>query len=322
MEQTMKQIVNRLKNAKRVAIFTHMRPDGDAIGSALALSRALDAVGVKNVACIESDLPSNLAFFDGAEKLQKSAEGEFDLFVSLDCADIQRLGVFCDLFLSAQRKGIDTINIDHHVSNTRFAKQNYVRLCAANCMNVATLISYLGASLDKKTAEYLLVGLLTDSGNFSHEDVDEEAFLLGAKLVKAGADLRYYQYNLFKRQSKARAGLYVATMQGIRYFHDDRFALIVITREAMQKYGADNGTTEGFVDFPLNIDGVEVAASVMEDKPKQYKISLRTKEYADANKIAGTFGGGGHVRAAGCMLFGELEEVIDRLSYVVSQYLE
>ena len=90
----------------------------------------------------------------------------------------------------------------------------------------------------------------------------------------------------------------------------------------MKKYGADNGMTEGFVDFPLNVDTVEVACSIMEVNFRQYKISLRTKTYADANKIAGTFGGGGHVRAAGCMLFGELEDVIDRLSYVVSQYLE
>ena len=82
------------------------------------------------------------------------------------------------------------------------------------------------------------------------------------------------------------------------------------------------GMKEGFVDFTLNIDGVEVAASIMEDKYRQYKISLRSKEYADVNKIAGTFGGGGHVRASGCMLFGEVEDVIDRLSYAVSQYLE
>ena len=80
--------------------------------------------------------------------------------------------------------------------------------------------------------------------------------------------------------------------------------------------------TEGFVDFPLNVDTVEVAASLLEIRKGQYKISLRTKTYADANKIAGVYGGGGHVRAAGCMLFGDLEDVVDRLSYTVSQYLE
>ena len=80
--------------------------------------------------------------------------------------------------------------------------------------------------------------------------------------------------------------------------------------------------TEGFVDFPLSVDGVEIAASLLEVKRKQYKVSLRSKEYADVNKLAGRYGGGGHVRAAGCMLFGELEDVLDKLSYTVSQYLE
>ena len=322
MEQTLKQIAERIQRAKRVAIVTHMRPDGDAIGGTLALSRALNAIGIEAVTLVESDIPSNLAFLKGVEQMRKTVDGEFDLLVALDCADIQRLGALSDLFLGAPRKRIDTVNIDHHISNTRFAKYNFVQECAANCMNIATLIEYLGAPFDKTTAEYLLVGLLTDSGNFSHDDVDEEAFLLGAKLVKAGADVRYYNYNLFKKQSKARAALYAMTMSGIRYFFEDRFALIVITQEAMKKCGADKGMTEGFVDFPLNIDGVEVAASIMEDKYRQYKISLRSKEYADVNKIAGTFGGGGHVRASGCMLFGEVEDVIDRLSYAVSQYLE
>ena len=110
-------------------------------------------------------------------------------------------------------------------------------------------------------------------------------------------------------------------MSGMRYYFDDRFAAIVITRDMMEKCGADNGMTEGFVDFPLNVDTVEVAAAVMEVKFRQYKISLRSKEYADVNKIAASFGGGGHVRAAGCMLFGDLEEVMDKLSFVVSQYL-
>ncbi|MBQ7770743.1 MAG: bifunctional oligoribonuclease/PAP phosphatase NrnA, partial [Clostridia bacterium] len=241
---------------------------------------------------------------------------------TVDCSDEQRLGALQDEFLSAKRKKIDTVNIDHHISNNGFAKYNYVRECSANCMNIAQLIADMGASFDKKTAEYLLIGLLTDSGNFSHDDVTEETLTLAAKLVAAGADIRYYNYMLFKKQPKARAALFTKTMSGMRYYHDDRFAVIVVSKENMELCGADNGMTEGFVDFPLNVDTVEVAASVMEVKKGQYKISLRSKEYADVNKIAGVYGGGGHIRAAGCMLFGDVEEVIDKLSYTVSQYLE
>lgn len=318
----MENIIKQIKTAKQVAIFTHMRPDGDAFGSALALSAALDNLHIANEVCVETDIPSNLAFINGIDKVKKKPENIYDLLICVDCADVQRLGALSDEFLRAARKNICTVNIDHHVSNTRYAKYNYVRDCSANCMNVARLIEYMGAPLDKKTAEYLLVGLLTDSGNFAHDDVTEETLGLAAKLVAAGADIRYYHYNLFKKQPKARAALHALVMSGMRYYFDDRFAAIVITRDMMEKCGADNGMTEGFVDFPLNVDTVEVAAAVMEVKFRQYKISLRSKEYADVNKIAASFGGGGHVRAAGCMLFGDLEEVMDKLSFIVSRYLD
>lgn len=322
MEKTLQKIADKIKAAKSVLIACHMRPDGDAYGSALALSAALDVLKIPNQVCVESDLPSNLAFIDGVDKVKKQPSGEYDLFVCVDCSDEQRLGALLEEFVKAKRLRIDTVNIDHHISNTRYAKDNYVRECSANCMNVAALIRLLGVEVNKKIAEYLMIGLLTDSGIFSHDDVDEECFLLAAELVKAGVDIRYYQYNLFKKQAKARAALFAKTMSRIRYYHEDRFAAIVITKQAMEECGADNGMTEGFVDFPLNVDRVEIAASIMEVKKGQYKISLRSKEYANVNKIAAVYGGGGHVRAAGCMLFGDVEEVLDKLSYTVSQYLE
>lgn len=322
MGNTLEQIADRLRRAKSVAIFSHMNPDGDAYGSALALARALEFFGAKTQVCIESDLPRNLRFVDGVEKVSKTPTEPYDLLVCVDCSDEQRLGALANEFFLAKRNKIDTVNIDHHVSNHGFCKYDYVRTCAANCMNVAALISYMGAPFDKKTADYLLLGLLTDSGNFSHDDVDEECFLLGAKLAKAGAEVSRYNYELFKKQPKQRAKLFGKVMGGIRYAHDDRFAAIVISKQLMDECGADPTMTEGFVDFPLNVDTVEVAASLMERKKGQWKISLRTKTYADANKIAGVYGGGGHVRAAGCMLFGDVEEVLDKLSYTVSQYLE
>ena len=320
INNTLEEIAERIKRAKSAVILTHMRPDGDAIGSALALSRALDVLGIENSVSDESDIPSNLSFLTGTEKLGKTLFKEADLYIAVDSADEQRLGALADDFRAVSRKK-DTVNIDHHVSNTRFAKYNYVRECSANCMNIAVLVEKLGVPLDKELAQYLLLGLLTDSGNFSHDDVTEETFLTAARLVKAGADIRWLNYNLFKKQSAVRAALFADTMSRIRYFFEGKFAAIVVSREAMKKFGADNGMTEGFVDFPLSVDTVEVCASVMEVKKGQYKISLRSKNYADVNKVAGTYGGGGHVRAAGCMLFGEIEDVLDRLSYTVSQYL-
>ena len=320
--ETLQQIAQRIKNAKSVLITAHMRPDGDAFGSSLALATALNKIGVQTQVCNESDIPSNLAFISGLERVQKTAKQEYDLFICVDSAELARLGALTDEFSRATKRKIDTINIDHHISNTKYAKYNFVRECSANCMNIASLIECLGIEIDKQIAEYLLIGLLTDSGNFSHDDVNEEVFMLASKLVKAGADIHYYSYNLFKKQPKERAMLFALTMSKIRYFFDDRLALITITQENMQKCQADNGMTEGFVDFPLSVDGVEVAVSVMEVKAGQYKISLRSKSQTNVNQIAGIFGGGGHIRASGCMLFGELEEVVDKISYAVSQYLD
>ena len=174
----LQQIGKLIKNAKRVAIFTHMRPDGDAIGGSLALSCALEKAGKTTQVCVENEVSPNLLFLSGVDKIKKFPEGEFDLLVMLDCADESRLGILHDDFLCAKRKQIPTINIDHHPSNPRFAKYNFVQACSANCMHVAKLIEYLGVSIDKKTAEYLLLGLLTDSGNFAHDDVTEETLSL------------------------------------------------------------------------------------------------------------------------------------------------
>ena len=322
MEHTLQQIADRIKQAKSVVIAGHMRPDGDALGSALALSCALRKLNISTQVCDESDIPSNLTFVEGIENVQKKPTAEYDLFIVVDCTDEHRLGALQEELYLAKRKRVDIINVDHHISNGRFAKYNYMRECAANCMNIATLIKCLGVQIDKEIAGYLMLGLLTDSGNFSHDDVDEEALLLAAELVKAGADICSLNYNLFKKQPKARATLFGKVMGGIRYYHDNRFAVAVIDKKTMDACGADIGMTEGFVDFPLNVETVEVAATLLETKKGQYKISLRSKTYADVNKIAGCYGGGGHVRAAGCMLFGEVEDVLDRLSYTVSQYLE
>ena len=239
----MEQIAKRIRQANRVAIFTHMRPDGDAIGSALALSAALDFLKTPNQVCVETEIPSNLTFVEGVEKIVKKPRGEYDLLIVVDCSDEQRLGALSEEYFIAKRKKIDVLNIDHHVSNTRFGKYDFVQNCSANCMHIATLIEYLGVPFDKKIAEYLLLGLLTDSGNFSHDDVTEETLLLGAKLVKAGADICRYNYMLFKRQPKERAALYAKTMSGIRYYHDGRFAVIAVTKKNMEECGADQGMT-------------------------------------------------------------------------------
>lgn len=316
----LQKIAQKIKNCDSVAIVTHMRPDGDAYGSSLALAEAIRSTGKICAVCDETPVPENLVFLPETADIQNDLPLDYGLYIACDCADVQRMGQLSAAFQEAEKRAC-SVNIDHHVSNTRFAKENFVRVCSANCMNVLALIETLDVPLTERIANLLMTGLLTDSGCFSHDDVSEETFAAAARLVSCGADVCALQYRLFKKQSKERALLHGQTMSKMRFDFDDRFAYIVVTREAMETLGAPQSATEGFVDFPLSVDSVEICASILEVKKNQYKIALRSKSYADVNRLAATFGGGGHVRAAGCMLNGNLYEVIDKLSYAVSQYL-
>ena len=182
------------------------------------------------------------------------------------------------------------------------------------------VLSAAGFEITAPISNALMLGLITDSGTFTHSDVTAHTFNVAAELRSAGADVNKINYEMFSRQKKARALLFSRALSNLRFALDDRLAFILVTQSALDETGANRSMTEGFVDFPLSVDGVEVAIALLEMKRGQYKASLRSKR-VDVNAVAATFGGGGHVLASGCMLFGEYEEVIDRLTYAVFQHL-
>ena len=159
-----------------------------------------------------------------------------------------------------------------------------------------------------------------DSGNFAHQDVTQNTFTIAAELRAAGADFPAISYAMFSRQTKNRALLYVRVLNSMRFSLDDRLVFLTVTQNDFRETDTDKSQTEGFVDFPLSIDGVEVSIALMEVKQGQYKASLRSKRIS-VNAVASEFGGGGHILASGCMLFGEYEEVIERLTYAVYKQL-
>ncbi len=314
------EIAKILKSLKSAAIFTHMRPDGDTLGSALALGRALSMAGVKTEILNEDKIPGRFSFLEGVERIKTSPSFDAGAYILVDVSAENRLGLLQDLFRRGMRKKI-TVNIDHHMSNSRFCRYNYVAECSANCQNIYKLILACGLKIDRVMAEALLAGLITDSGSFSHSDVDRETFLTAAACAEAGASAGKICYEAFKKKTKARADLYAEAISKIRYFLDGKLAVAVVRLGMLKKYGVDQDATEGIVDFALEIDTVAVSVCMMEVKRGQYKISFRSRE-TDVNEIARVFGGGGHILASGCMLFGEEEEVLERLSFTVSQYLE
>lgn len=314
------EIVGQLKKAKRVAIFCHARPDGDALGAGLALCLALRNAGKFATMHCEDLPPEKFSFLPVIRQVKRglSSKAGYDTFISVDCADVSRMGVFSEAYLKFSGT---TVNIDHHISNTYFGKFNYVSVCPASCEVMTEVFTKAGFEITKDIADLLMLGLITDSGNFTHNDVSERTFLTAAKLRAEGADVPEINYNMYARQSKERALLYGRVMNNIRFELGDKLTFIVTSLDDLKQTGADKSVTEGFVDFPLTVDGVEVSVSLMEVKKRQYKVSLRSKGKVNVNAVAATFGGGGHILASGCMIFGELEEVVDKLKYAVYQNL-
>ena len=317
---SLKEIARIIKGGKSAVIFTHMRPDGDTIGSAMALSRALSFLGIENEVLNEGEIPERFDYLNIAGEIKRCPTIDADLYICVDSSDEARLGLLRDSFLAGAKKKT-SVNVDHHISNTHYAKYNFVRECASNCENIARLIKELGVPLDREIADFLMTGMVTDSGGFTHSDVNGDSFRAAGEMADAGADVNRIYYETIKKQTRVRAEFSLAVFSRLRYLLDERLTVAVVTAELLDSYGLKSDATEGIVDFGLTIEKTEVSACLLEVKKGQYKVSLRSKGKVNVNEVAGVFGGGGHILASGCVLFGELEEVVEKINYAVWQRL-
>lgn len=314
-----KSLARKLKSEKNAALFCHLRPDGDSIGSASALAAALEKCGVFCDVYCDDPIPEKFLFIERVKRIRRDFPKDnsgYSALIAIDSADISRLGSFAQAFSAHS----NTYNIDHHVSNRFYAVTNYVRDCSSNCENVAALIDALGTETDSETANLLLMGILTDTGNFKHKNVNPSTLYTAGKLVEKGADLNNLSYLMFSAQSRERAALFSSVMGKIRYFLDGRTALVTIRLSDFEKSGAKQWETEGFIDFITGIEGVEVAVCMMESETDKYKVSFRSK-VTDVNLVAGVFGGGGHTLASGCMIKDEYESAVDRVVCAVKRFI-
>lgn len=318
---SLNEIASVLKGASCVLVACHVRPDGDALGSGFGLCKALKNAGKRAYMLLDEAPPARLAILSGMDEFYGELPvslNEADLFVTVDCAEESRIGDFDSAYTRYKGK---TVNIDHHVSNEGFAKYNYVLPeSTATCEILPSVLQAAGFEITKEIADLFAMGLLTDSGNFSHRDVSSNTYKVAALLKDCGADLYEIGYKMFSCQTKARAMLYKRVLNSMRFELDDKLVFMTITQKDFEETQTDKSQTEGFVDYPLSIEGVEVAVSVMEVKKNQYKVSLRSRN-VNVNAVAAVFGGGGHVLASGCMLCCEYEEVIDRITHAVFQQL-
>lgn len=299
-----------------IAIFLHVRPDGDTIGSGIALYLALKSMNKQVAVFCDDVIPEKFCYINAEKTVKNQMDKNYSCFVAVDSADLGRLGGFSEYFI----KNKNTFNIDHHVSNSRYAKYNYVLDNASNCENVYDLIKAMNVSIDKDTATALITGIITDTGNLRHTNVKSQTVQSLSELVKKGGDLHTVIYYNFSLQSKERALLFGQTMTKIKYYYEGRLAMATVFYEDFERTNAKPYETEGFIDFIMGIKGVKVGICIMELEKNKFKASLRGND-TDVNAIANVFGGGGHILAAGCQYKGDYNEFIDKLLYAVKQHL-
>lgn len=313
----LEDIMHVIKSAENIVILTHKDPDGDAVGSSLAMYLALKGIN-KKVDLIIPTYPKTFNFLPGIEEIKKESNiKNYDLAIALDCGDRERLNGFVDYFDNANKK----ISIDHHGTNNMFGDYNYVNPDAAATAQVLYLIlSFLEIDISKDIAECLYTGLLTDTGGFKYSSVTLETFEIAQNLLAKGINIAEISRKVLDVMTKKELELLKRALNRIELFEDEKIAITYITKEDMQSIGSENGDHDGIVNYGRNIEGVEVSV-LLRESDTGFKVSLRSNEYVNVSDVALIFGGGGHKKAAGCVLHMGLEEAKKSILQEVKRYL-
>ena len=302
-EAELDRVVEELRNGERFLLTTHEAPDGDALGSLLAMHHILEQLGKDSVmflAAKEFPLPVEYRFLPLTDVFHEPPADVVDrVLVFLDCGNIERMPVG---FLS--REGAKVINIDHHHDNTRFGAINLVATSASCTAEIVLEIAKrLGATLTPEIASALYVALVTDTGRFMYENTGAAAHRMAAELIEAGVNVNDIYRRLYERVPIEKLRLVARALENVERYEDGRLAVTYIGAEDYRATGATEVLTEGIVDYLRALEGAAVAA-VIRDKTDggnaTRKVSLRSTDGAvDVSAIARVHGGGGHRRAAG-----------------------
>jgi phosphoesterase RecJ-like protein len=304
------EIRSKFLEAKRILVVSHIRPDGDAVGSLLGLGLALQASG-KEVQMVLSDkLPAGFRHLPGSEQVRVKAEGVFDLVVALDCSDLARIGEA--LTLPAAVSGSSTrpvdINIDHHFTNLRFGAYNLVESdAAATSEIIAQHLSEFGLSLSQPVAETLLTGILTDTLGFCTSNMSPNVLRVAANLMEAGANLPDLYHNALMSRSFDAARYWGAGLSRLQ--REGPIVWAALTLEDRHTVGYPGRDDADLINVISSIDDAEVSLVFIEQNHATVKVSWRAQPGYDVSLIALRFGGGGHKSAAGAEIPGALQEV-------------
>jgi len=292
-----------LRPARRVLLTMHRGPDGDALGSALALACTLRDLGREVTVYNPDELPYNFRFLDGASEVQKAlpADAEYDVTIVTDAGAFDRLGPDVP---PKERRGV-VLNLDHHITTEPFGDVNYVDPEAASVGILAyKIIKGLGVPLSRGAAECIYASILADTGCFRYSSTDPECMRVAAELIEAGVEPWEMTVRVYEQQPLARMRLLADVLRTLEVH--GKLATITITNEMVARTKSDLDLTDGFINYARSVDGVEVAASFREPEDGgPWRVSFRSRGRVNVAAIAQKFGGGGHHNAAGCSIEGE-----------------
>lgn len=291
----MEKIKQLIENSKTILILTHINPDGDAIGSSLALYNSLIKIH-KKVDIIIKDIPKTFNFLPNFDKIKTNTNTlKYDLIIIVDCADYKRIEQSNNNYFANAKY---TLNIDHHVSNTKYANYNYISSNSpACCEYLVEILDYLKFDITKEIAECLMTGILTDTGGFQYTNVSEKTYNFASRVSKL-IDISKIYKKVLSTQTRAQFELAKIAISRIEFYLDDKIALTYLKMKDFTKVNASYGDHDGIVNIARNISGVEISIFIREVL-NGYRISLRGNGNINVNEIATVFGGGGHKDAAG-----------------------
>lgn len=298
-------VIESLQSCRRALVTSHIDPEGDSLGSQLALAEVLRELG-KEVVIVDHDCPpGRYSFMPGIERIVQPAAVRnqvFDTAFVLDCASLERIGD-----VRQRLDGVKVVNLDHHRSNTRFGDLNYVEpdTCASG-MIVYELNERLGLGLGAAKATNIYVGIITDTGNFRYSNTTPEVLRVGSRLIETGIDAARISALLFATKPLAALRLLGEALSVLTAELGGRVGLIMLDREVFARTGAEQADVEGVVNYAKHLAGSEVGVLLREVDGGEVKASFRAEGGLDVDRLARCFGGGGHRNAAGARLTGPL----------------
>lgn len=315
----MTKLETMIDQAGKIVILGHVNPDGDCVGSCLAVYNYIKEWDSSRAVTVRLErAPSKFSYLSGFDAIETEAgEEAYDLCICLDSSDEERLGDFKSCF----DRSAKTICIDHHITNRGYAQENVIDGHASSACEV--VYGQLDESrISKHVAECIYTGIIHDTGVFKYSNTSRKTMEIAGKMMEKGIDFgtiidgSFYKKTYMQSQILGRALLESIT------FLDGRCIFSVVRKKDMDFYGVDKSDLDGIVDQLRVIDGIECAIFLYETGIHQFKVSLRSNSIVDVSRIAAYFGGGGHVRAAGCTMSGSVHDVVNNLSAHIAEQLE